>query len=565
MTIYERINQLNIEDILSLLQIKYRRIWNVLSLYENWKITWWWKADVNKWIVSDFSEKWRADWDCLDFVMKYLWISKWEAVTWFENNFWIKWDKSIEKKTSNVMLDKFNSLWELTDEQIKYLNERCIDFKSLGHNVIRNYDWRIAIPIKNIDGNIKSIQSRAISDTDQIRYKIEKNSDSDWIFYDWINKEDKRLIVVEWFTDFLSLRQFTTNVIGLVNAKNETQIDYVKFLSKTYEIYFIPDNDDAWKVTIEKFQEKKIKFNLFKLEHYWSKDINEVLVNYWIWEEILTIIYNESERPMSPLRRALMWAREYKRLFIENWWKLWFDSGYPLLDKYLWWIIKSKTYLIMAYSNQWKTRFAYSFIKNMIDKKKRMAFFSLEVDVWMLFLEIYWAIHWLTKEEVIENLDNIDISELEKYIDVFDEIRKLDEMENNVKNWLYDVVFVDFVQNIELWWDEYTKLTEIAIRLQKLAILSWASFFNLSQVNNESRFVDWSNMMPKWSWALFASSDVIFSLWGRDWNKYLTIAKNKYWPANKNFLLEPDYSRSKFLLAEENLEFTQSAGQFKRI
>ena len=157
---------------------------------------------------------------------------------------------------------------------------------------------RNAIQIKNIDGNIKSIQSRSISDTDQIRYKIEKNSDSDWIFYDWINKEDKRLIVVEWFTDFLSLSQFTTNVIGLVNAKNETQIDYVKYLSKTYEIYFIPDNDDAWKVTIEKFQEKKIKFNLFKLEYYWSKDINEVLVNYWIWEEILTIIYNESERPM---------------------------------------------------------------------------------------------------------------------------------------------------------------------------------------------------------------------------------------------------------------------------
>ena len=98
MTIYERINQLNIEDVLNLLQIKYRRIWNVLSLYENWKITWWWKADINKWIVSDFSEKWRADWDCLDFVMKYLWISKWEAVTWFENNFWIKWDKTIEKK-----------------------------------------------------------------------------------------------------------------------------------------------------------------------------------------------------------------------------------------------------------------------------------------------------------------------------------------------------------------------------------------------------------------------------------------------------------------------------------
>jgi hypothetical protein len=31
----------------------------------------------------------------------------------------------------------------------------------------------------------------------------------------------------------------------LVNAKNDTQIDYIKTLSEKYKIFFIPDNDEA--------------------------------------------------------------------------------------------------------------------------------------------------------------------------------------------------------------------------------------------------------------------------------------------------------------------------------
>jgi hypothetical protein len=112
------------------------------------------------------------------------------------------------------------------------------------------------------------------------------------------------------------------------------------------------------------------------------------------------------------------------------------------------------------------------------------------------------------------------------------------------------VAFIDFVQNIEHWGQEYEKMTEIALRIQKLAILTWTTIISLSQVSNESRFSEGNDMMPKGSWALFASSDVIFSLWGREWSKYLTITKNKFWQAGINFDLLADYPTSSFSLLE---------------
>jgi hypothetical protein len=125
-----------------------------------------------------------------------------------------------------------------------------------------------------------------------------------------------------------------------------------------------------------------------------------------------------------------------------------------------------------------------------------------------------------------------------------------------------DVIFIDFVQNIEHNWSEYEKMTEIALRLQKLAIMTWTTIISLSQVWNESRFLEWSMIMPKWSWALFASSDVIFSLRSKEWEKYFTISKNKYWPANKTFWLNIDYEKSIFNMSED-FEEIQPVKKFK--
>lgn len=544
-----QINNLDFELILSRLGVRYKKNWVALSLYEGNKLTDWYKADIKKWIVTDFAEKWRPSWDRIKFVSEYLGVDNKRAIAWFIDNFNLIDNYKSLKSLTNPIKDKWNSLSSINQAQVDYLKSRWINSQEV-FDIVRDYNSNISLPIQDINWNIKSIQSRVINPDAKVRYYVEKNTDSDWLFFSWINKKDKRLIVVEWFTDFLTIRQYTTNVVGLLNAKNESQIDMIKELSMKYEIYFIPDNDDAWVVTVHKFKERWIKFNHLHLDQYWVKDINEAVFDYGFWENILDIIYLESEKPMSNLRLALNKAKEYKRLYNENNWKLWFSSWYDMIDKYTGWVIKWKIYMIMAYSNVWKTRFAYSFVKKLIVNKKRVRFYSLEVDTWMLILELLSTFLEIQKEEVLDNLDDVDLTEFEKYVEVYDDIRSLEAIEEHLKLDTPDVAFIDFIQNIEHRWSEYEKMSEIALRLQKIAILTWVSLFNISQVSNESRFAEWANMLPKWSWALFASSDVIFSLWSKEWEKYITIAKNKFWKVWVNYLTNINYSTSKFLITE---------------
>jgi ssDNA-specific exonuclease RecJ len=67
----------------------------------------------------------------------------------------------------------------------------------------------------------------------------------------------------------------------------------------------------------------------------------------------------------------------------------------------------------------------------------------------MLIIEILSALSGKTKEEVLSNLDGQDISAINEYVEVFDTKRKLEDIENSVKNSKPDVIFIDFLQNIE--------------------------------------------------------------------------------------------------------------------
>jgi len=53
-------------------------------------------------------------------------------------------------------------------------------------------------------------------------------------------------------------------------------------------------------------------------------------------------------------------------------------------------------------------------------------------------------------------------------------------------------------------------MSEIALQCQLCGIKTGTTFFNLSQVNNNSRFEDIKNVTFKGSGSLYFSSDVIF-------------------------------------------------------
>lgn len=551
----------SLEELFSVLWVNYRRHWQIGYLMERWKPTNGWRCNFAEWIVSDFSNKWRPSWDLIKFTKEFLSLpDNNEALKFFSERFNIKLDYKMEKKAYDLIKEKWDNLPWLNQEQKDYLHSRWITT-----DIARNNWWFICLPIRTVNWQIISLQSRNIDTTSSLRYRVEKNSDSDWLFIEWLNKDEKKLIVVEWMTDFLSIRQYTTNVVWLFNSSSEGQLRAIKELSNIYSIYFIPDNDEAWKVTIDKLRALWVRFNLFNLDDYWVKDSNELITSFNIWEWILEAIYMDSQRPPSNIRLAVDKAKVYRQMYKDNWWKLWFPTWYKYIDELTWWIIKWKTYLVMAFSNVWKTRFAYSLIRWMLREKKKIQFYSLEVDTWMLIIELLSSVYQMSREEVLDKIDNFNLDEIEQYVEIYDHIRSMDDIERNIMETKPDVAIIDFVQNIENKWMEYEKMTDIALRIQKIGILSWTSMISLSQVNNESRFTDWNTMSPKWSWALFASSDVIISLWAKEWEKFLTITKNKFWPAWTTFMLEVDYAKSIFNMSPDIWERLDVKKSFKSL
>jgi hypothetical protein len=115
----------------------------------------------------------------------------------------------------------------------------------------------------------------------------------------------------------------------------------------------------------------------------------------------------------------------------------------------------------------------------------------------MLFIELIGAVFGIQKDDVMKKLDTLDISQIEDYISLHDNIRSMEAIERDIIANKPDVAIIDFVQNIESSGSEYEKLSDIALRIQKLAILTGTTIIPLSQVGNESRFAEGTNIMPK--------------------------------------------------------------------
>lgn len=234
----------------------------------------------------------------------------------------------------------------------------------------------------------------------------------------------------------------------------------------------------------------------------------------------------------------LKWIQDIVRVR----WKRWFDSPFAILDKYTQWIIEWKVYTIWAFSNTWKSQLSYEYAAYFLKKWKKVLFISTEV--WSgellgyiarnLYRQPYYSI---LKWEYDINLDHFSKLHLYDNVHTFKEIEKLAEEIQP------DIIFIDFIQSINHdWASEYEKTTNLAIDMQKLAIDKNITIFSLSQVNNASRNSDSTAITLKWSWALFASSDVIFTLYRENGILKLSIMKNKFWKANITFDMQIDFN-----------------------
>lgn len=229
---------------------------------------------------------------------------------------------------------------------------------------------------------------------------------------------------------------------------------------------------------------------------------------------------------------------------------LWIPTIFPVIDKLTKWQQEWKVTTLVAYSNVWKSKLSYAYVSNFLKQGKKVMYLSLEVDKAMLFSNVLANYYDKNYYDILDPNFFYKMEDFEK-LEIYDNIYKLEDIKNIIRVRSPDIVFIDFIQNIQASWTETEKMTTIAQEIQQLAIQTWISFFNLSQANNESRFKGWTDIQPKWSWAIFASTDLLFALSKEDNQLYFTISKNKYWPTHKKFLLEPNETFTTFKISEE--------------
>lgn len=228
---------------------------------------------------------------------------------------------------------------------------------------------------------------------------------------------------------------------------------------------------------------------------------------------------------------------------------MWYKWPFDVIDKYTQGIIPWMVYMICAYSNVGKSAFSYAYVCDLLKKGKKVVFFSLEVTKWVLMTNIIRCYYNKNQQEIMNPDFYFEMWDFEN-LKVYDDKKKLEDIKNVTRAEKPDVVFIDFVQNIEaLGKSEYENMTTCWKEIQALAIETNATIFNISQVSNESRYKT-DSMQPKGSWQLFFSSDVIVWLYN-DAGMYAHLMKNKFWPNDKRFAVNPNFENLQFKVVED--------------
>lgn len=542
----EEIKRIPIKDVMNMLGVSYSNAWtNEYTIIEWWKVTSGWRFNTEKNICYDFSKD-RPSWDTFWFVKMYLWLDDKAVFDWFSDKFWT---------TSNEIKSVY-SIWQtlptLVENQIEYLKSRAITYEKI-KDIVRNYNgWIGCLVYEN--SIAKGLNARTLSKDHDKRFIALTGFPTKWIYEYRLDKEKDYIIVVEWLIDFLSLRQYDTNIIWLKSA--ESGIEEVIRLSKDYKIIFCFDNDEAGKKTIEKL--KGIKISLFNPSEFidGAKDINDIISTMWEDADLfLDFILKESKEvtPIDSTFEKLYGVQE----IIKERGKLWYDWPVELekLYNHTSWVIPWMVYAIGAFSNTGKSKLACFHVGRFLKMWKKVCVISLEVSEWKYLMDIIQSHDHKTQQEMIAWYKTKQWDY--KNLIIRDNLWTLKGIVDYIKSIDSEIVIIDFVQNIQEKWSIYERNANIAQAIQKLASETQKTIYSISQIDNVSAsdtHKSWSVWVPKLKGAgeYVASSDVVMILYKDEDIYKLRLAKNKFWPNNIDFVLEKDLNIWYFKIVSED-------------
>lgn len=291
--------------------------------------------------------------------------------------------------------------------------------------------------------------------------------------------------------------------------------------------------------------------NIMLLAYDDTKDVNDMI---FTWENLIKNLPTISQD--TAVTMTEFFENYHERLeIIQKWWSFWYKSWIKVLDANADWIQPWTVTRLNAYTNHGKTRLAIWIMCNLLKQWVSCGFFSTEVTKEHFFPIIVWTIQKVNDRDikywnVAVEWDIISKLPLKFYQDK----RKLDEIITLSKKNKFQVVFIDFCQNIDAGfrWDIFTNMSEYASRIQQFAIENNVAIFDLSQINVEWAKVTSSRVIPsKWSGALAESADVSIVIERKEFDSKTTvldfyIRKNKYWPI-ASCELNIDYNQSQYV------------------
>ena len=227
-----------------------------------------------------------------------------------------------------------------------------------------------------------------------------------------------------------------------------------------------------------------------------------------------------------------------------------YSTGFPILDKITEWIQKGTVTRTVAYANTGKSKFSYHITNQLLEQGASVIYFTLEVTQNQVIYNLMANKFKLSLKDIyMMNFDDKDMGEVfgKKLEVVYDKYSLLDIIQYTEAR-KPDAIVIDFVQNVDAWGgSEYEEMTNVARKLQQLAIKNNIAIFDLSQTSNEWAKWDSEVIHSKWSGALVSSADIVLVM-RRDTMKeengiIIKVAKNKFW-ARKTLDFTIDYEKN---------------------
>jgi archaellum biogenesis ATPase FlaH len=322
----------------------------------------------------------------------------------------------------------------------------------------------------------------------------------------------------------------------------------------------ITDTEEVVNLWMQEFvwQPKKYLEELLKMTYYlnigkykmsWYEELMNILkkideVQSWFDKEkysISSISWNIMDQvyAWTYMERTRVWIKEID-------------------DALNWGIPKGSVTTIGAYSNTGKSKFAYFLASNFLKQWKKVLFFNLEVPKETALKNILASYSWSHADYSSDVWDYLN-SYVDLPLTVVDDKWDWESIKIFAQSCDADVIFLDFVQNIEIQGDGiYEQTSKLAKRIQRFAIENNVTVISISQLSNDgARGYKAGDIIPmKWGGELVASSDICLMLQndatnGRIIN--LTVAKNKFGKKEDVFWLSVDYKNNMFKLTDSNV------------